>query len=258
MVTIECTTSNSQGRNRFTCLAIDVTSIFTWNNTPIIKQTRTHKSATAGINAVNRLSWRTEDTSINDNIRIGLRRINHCIWISRIIWIIAFYRNKFSLCICVRTIEHNSTVRIPICDMLIHSRIFIISNAVVTTCTSTEDSAENHILLWVIFRKDSECSAIDCHRTVSIEWILDSYTASKTTSSTAAIKLCDDNLAIVTISRVNKDISPTRIGVVRESVVLTVIIEIEVFLISHVSVYHTSHVSALNDDIQIGIHRSLM
>ena len=267
ILTIEFTTSDSQGWYSLTSLAIDITTIDTWNHIWLIEQTWTHKSTTTCINSIDRMICRTKLTALDDNIRVGQCRIHICKWT---ICVIAMGLSQFFILYGSRIAKKNYLfICTPISDMLIRSiRMSIITttNTTVTTSSGTKDSTENLIIVSIWLRKNLESSAIDCHRAISIERILDRYTIGITTTSTTAIKLRDNHFRIVYfsifISWINKNICSPHIGIVRESVVFWLpifgIVEVEVLLITEHTTCHTSHIPTSYLNIHIGIHRSLM
>ena len=134
----------------------------------------------------------------------------------------------------------------------------IITDTIITTCTCTKYSTEDVGFLCISLWKNGESSAVDSNGAISIERINDCNTILIATSCTATIKLRDFHISIVTFFRVNENIRPTHISVVWEVIRLTIVCELEWLLVTEHTIYHTSYITALYDNIHIGIHCSLM
>ena len=183
----------------FSLASIYVTARLAWDGTGRCPQSRTHISATSGIDAVNLLCLRTEDTTIDDDLGVGKGRIYIGIFI--IICIIAMVLNQFVFGSCVRTIKHYVIVIIPVGDAFIRCMgigcVITITDTIHTTSSCTEDTAEDIALLGVVFRKDLEGSAIDGDGAVAIEWVVDCYFAVMSTTHTSAVKFSNDDAGII-------------------------------------------------------------
>ena len=81
--------------NSFSLFSIYITARLTWDGTGRCPQSRTHISATSGIDAVNFLCCRTKDTIIDDDLGVGFERIY--IGISIISCVIAMVGNQIAL-----------------------------------------------------------------------------------------------------------------------------------------------------------------
>ena len=140
----------------------------------------------------------------------------------------------------------------------------IITNSIIATCTRTKDSTEQGCFHCIIFRKDFESSAIDRNCAIAIERVINLIISTITTACTSTIKFRNNHFTVVyfslTISWVNKDVSSTRIGIAWESIGLTifVVFEIIVSMLTKSSIYDTTHITTLEDNIHIGIHCTLM
>ena len=185
----------------FSLASIYVTTRRAWDGTVICPQSTAHISATSGIDAVN-LSIcciRTKDTIIDDDLGVGKERIY--IGIIIIICVIAMVLNQFAFGICVRTIKHHVFRIIPVGDACIRCMgigiVITITDTIHTTCSCTEDTAEDIALLVVAFWKNLEGSAIDGDGTVAIEWVVDCYIAVMSTTHTTAIKFGNNHASIL-------------------------------------------------------------
>ena len=71
------------------------------------------------------------------------------------------------------------------------------SDTIHTTCSCTEDTAEDIFLLGVVIWQNLEGSAVDGDGAVAIEWVVDRYTARMSTSHTTAIKFGNNYAGIL-------------------------------------------------------------
>ena len=150
----------------------------------------------------------------------------------------------------------------PIGYVWIHRWVVVVTDAVVASCSSSEDSAEDVALFGVVCRENGERSAIDGHGAVAVERVLDVDASCIATPCASSVELGDDDLAVgdvaLCVPRVDEDVSTSHIGIVGESVFLSAIFEGEVLLVSHHSADHSCHISTLYHDVHVSIHGSLM
>ena len=184
----------------FSLASIYVTARLTWDGIRRSPQSRTHISATSGIDAVNLLCLRTEDTIIDDDLGVGILRIHNGVFM--LIGVIACIADQFVLCHIIRTVKHHVLAGVPICDSFIRSMVSSGTDTIHTTCSCTKDTAEDIALLGVVFWKNLEGSAIDGDGAVAIEWVVDIYFAVMSTTHTTAIKFGNDNAGIIYLLRI--------------------------------------------------------
>ena len=263
ILAIEFSAIDDQRNSSIFGVTIYITTRFT-RSTGIGPQSRTHISATSGIDTINLLIFRTEDTTIDDNLGVGISWIHNFIFM--LIGVVACIADQVVLCHIIRTVKHHLFAGVvPICDSIIRSMVSISSDTIHTTCSCTKDAAEDIALLGIAFWKNREGSAVDGDGAVAIEWVVDFYIARMSTSHTTAIKFGNNYAAvydsIIIIFRmcwVEGDVGSTHIGVARKLIGLISIGEFQFCLCSQGSVYDASHLTTPDDDIHIGIHRTLV
>ena len=245
--------------------SIYITTRFTWSSKFCRPQSRTHISATSGIDAINRFCFRTENAILDDNLGVGFERIYIGI---NIICVIAVVVNQIVLGIFVRTIKHHFFLGTPIGDAFIWCMgfvcIFTITDTIHTACSSTKDAAEDFAV--VAFRKNLKGSAVDGDGAVAIEWVVDFYISCiMATSQTTAIKFGNNhavvNVCIIVIFRmlwVEGDVGSTHECIQWYIVGLTSVTQCKLALSTQGSVYDTCHLATPHDDIHISIHCTLV
>ena len=138
----------------------------------------------------------------------------------------------------------------------------IITNTIITTSTRTIDSTEQGFFHCIICRKNFESSTIYCNGAISIERVIYYIISTITTACTSTIKFRNNHFTVVyfslTISWVNKDVSSTRIGIAWEIIGCIIVFEIIGSMLTKSSIYDTTHITTLEDNIHIGIHCTLM
>ena len=71
-----------------------------------------------------------------------------------------------------------------------------------TTCSCTEDTAENVVFLVVVIWQNLKGTAIDGDGTVAIERVVDSYIARMTTPHTTTIKFGNDYAVVIILETI--------------------------------------------------------
>ena len=144
-------------------------------------------------------------------------------------------------------------------------RVFAVADAVHTARSRTEDATEDAVALRVVFWQNLKRAAIDGDAAKPIERIIDLYVARVSTPRTATIKFRHDDAAVDVIIGVvlrffghEIDVGAAHESVARHIVERPLIGQGQFGLRSQRAVDHACHLSALDDDVDVGIHGTLV
>ena len=270
---MELTAIDGQGGHDITldAAAIHIAAILVRLGAALRPEASAHKTAAAGINAINGGRLVAKVAAVDDDDRTRLARVNLRDVLGH--GVVTMERHQTVFGNGIRAVEHHGLILVPIRNVFVGRMrfghravgIFAVADAVHTARSRTEDATEDAVALRVVFWQNLKRAAIDGDAAKPIERIVDLYVARMFTPRTATIKLRHDDAAVDVIIGVvwrffghEIDVGAAHESVARHIVERPLIGQGQFGLRSQRAVDHACHLSALDDDVDVGIHGTLM
>ena len=252
---------------RFIAVAIHVAAVLARCGCFLGPQTLAHKAAAAAVDAVDGSGSVTELATIDDNFGACVRRTYLGEVLGDGVVAMIAYQTVFGS--GVRSVEHHVLRVVPVRNAIVGrvgvGSVVAISDAVHTARTGSEDAAEDVVILLVVVRQNLEGAAVDGDGADAVEGIVDNHVARMSTTGTATVKLSyDDTLVGVFVlvvygrRRVERDVGSSHKRIAGHVVRIAPVWQSQLGLGTQCSVDNTSHLAASDDDVDVGIHGTLV
>ena len=198
--TMELTAVDGQGGHDIAleAAAIHIAAILVRLGAALRPEASAHKTAAAGINAIDGGRLVAKVAAVDDDDRTRLARVNLRDVLGH--GVVTMERHQTVFGNGIRAVEHHVPVFVPIRNVFVgrmrFGRVFAVADAVHTARSRTEDATEDAVALRVVFWQNLKRAAVDGDGAKPIERIVDLYVARVSAPRTATIKFRHDDAAV--------------------------------------------------------------